>query len=495
MADSGFLICLFIVWLTYLNINLYNRNGICQIVVYLTYVFSFVSVWLIVAFTIERFIAIYFPFQRPSVCTVKRAKMNIIIIVTIGFILYPFILFSAGIIYPIKEENLYKTYNYSLNNDKIIMAYYKFTNDNRTRANINDNNISSNSWIIFRSHINIYDKRHHFYSNSNLYFEKTIYHNESQIKTYKFMESGKYGIQDEIEPECTLKLEYIVAMNIFNHIDNFVTLFIPFAILITFNIMICRKIVFFLKSHSYLYKENEISSDSYSNVNNRNNLQKIPTKCSKSINLLYKFKQRYDGCKKKKYTKNLPNNLEIHQLMCDNVERNEEILNNKINIKGIKFKLQPHSSIIHTKESLCKFVYDSKNFPHSFKYRFHNPQANYRVQSKVICYNSKRKGILTKTVKKGFPNIFTRSQMSITKLVLIISSVFLLLNFPSYILRIRVYIMNLAYEDYKYTKKFTILEKFFLLLYYTNFSINFLLYSACGTKFRKVLVCLFKNNK
>ncbi|CAK9295873.1 unnamed protein product [Gordionus sp. m RMFG-2023] len=69
--------------------------------------------------------------------------------------------------------------------------------------------------------------------------------------------------------------------------------------------------------------------------------------------------------------------------MCDNVERNEEILNNKINIKGIKFKLQPHSSIIHTKESLCKFVYDSKNFPHSFKYRFHNPQANYRVQSKV----------------------------------------------------------------------------------------------------------------
>ncbi|CAK9295875.1 unnamed protein product [Gordionus sp. m RMFG-2023] len=190
MADSGFLICLFIVWLTYLNINLYNRNGICQIVVYLTYVFSFVSVWLIVAFTIERFIAIYFPFQRPSVCTVKRAKMNIIIIVTIGFILYPFILFSAGIIYPIKEENLYKTYNYSLNNDKIIMAYYKFTNDNRTRANINDNNISSNSWIIFRSHINIYDKRHHFYSNSNLYFEKTIYHNESQIKTYKFMESG-----------------------------------------------------------------------------------------------------------------------------------------------------------------------------------------------------------------------------------------------------------------------------------------------------------------
>ncbi|KAG8326321.1 G-protein coupled receptor activity protein [Homalodisca vitripennis] len=36
---------------------------------------SFLSVWFVVAFTVERFIAVRYPLKRPSMCTVTRAKM------------------------------------------------------------------------------------------------------------------------------------------------------------------------------------------------------------------------------------------------------------------------------------------------------------------------------------------------------------------------------------------------------------------------------------
>ncbi|XP_046667652.1 thyrotropin-releasing hormone receptor-like isoform X2 [Homalodisca vitripennis] len=75
ISDTGFLIALFVSWLNLIDVNLFNMPGICQLTVYLTQVCSFLSVWFVVAFTVERFIAVRYPLKRPSMCTVTRAKM------------------------------------------------------------------------------------------------------------------------------------------------------------------------------------------------------------------------------------------------------------------------------------------------------------------------------------------------------------------------------------------------------------------------------------
>lgn len=74
ISDTGFLLVNFLPWLGLFNINIYNQNGFCQLFTFLSGFCSALSVWFVVAFTIERFIAVMYPLKRQTMCTVKRAK-------------------------------------------------------------------------------------------------------------------------------------------------------------------------------------------------------------------------------------------------------------------------------------------------------------------------------------------------------------------------------------------------------------------------------------
>lgn len=84
--DTGFLWCNFIQWMNFLNINLYERNGFCQLFTWLSNACSVLSVWLVVAFTIERFVAVLYPLKRPTLCTVRRARCIIFYLVVFNAI-------------------------------------------------------------------------------------------------------------------------------------------------------------------------------------------------------------------------------------------------------------------------------------------------------------------------------------------------------------------------------------------------------------------------
>ncbi|XP_052788786.1 probable G-protein coupled receptor 139 [Mya arenaria] len=56
-------------------------NWLCKLVTFLGYVSSVTSVWLIIAVTIERFIAVKFPLRAPRICNVYRARVVILAIV------------------------------------------------------------------------------------------------------------------------------------------------------------------------------------------------------------------------------------------------------------------------------------------------------------------------------------------------------------------------------------------------------------------------------
>ncbi|XP_034177217.2 thyrotropin-releasing hormone receptor [Osmia lignaria lignaria] len=96
ISDTGFLVSVFVVWLNLVEVGLFNQQGFCQFFIYLTTLCSFMSVWLVVAFTIERFIAVQYPLYRQSMCTVARAKAAVTILTTLGVVLCsPVLWFSA----------------------------------------------------------------------------------------------------------------------------------------------------------------------------------------------------------------------------------------------------------------------------------------------------------------------------------------------------------------------------------------------------------------
>ena len=87
-VDNGFLVSLFTVWFGWVGIyETMNKNGWCQTIFYSMYVCSFLSVWTVVSFTVERWIVVFHPLKRHQLCTRKRALivMTCLTLFSLGF--------------------------------------------------------------------------------------------------------------------------------------------------------------------------------------------------------------------------------------------------------------------------------------------------------------------------------------------------------------------------------------------------------------------------
>ncbi|KAK3786856.1 hypothetical protein RRG08_030903 [Elysia crispata] len=62
-------------------------EGPCQILTYLGYVSRFISAWIIVTFTMERYIGVCHPLRRKDICGSKSAQKVIVSLLVIGFII------------------------------------------------------------------------------------------------------------------------------------------------------------------------------------------------------------------------------------------------------------------------------------------------------------------------------------------------------------------------------------------------------------------------
>ena len=85
---------------------------------------------------------------------------------------------------------------------------------------------------------------------------------------------------------------------------------------------------------------------------------------------------------------------------------------------------------------------------------------------------------------------FTRrqqTQLRITRALLVVSSVFVLLNLPSYAFRIHAFVITIRQEAYEISLQAFIWQEFIQFLYYINQSSNFFLYCACSRNFRFAL--------
>ncbi|KAK8761383.1 hypothetical protein V5799_027350 [Amblyomma americanum] len=79
------------------------------------------------------------------------------------------------------------------------------------------------------------------------------------------------------------------------------------------------------------------------------------------------------------------------------------------------------------------------------------------------------------------------TQIGVTRMLLVVSTAFVLLNFPSYVMRIYVFALSIGGVDGSTGSLPYVLQRYFMLLYYTNFAINFVLYNASSHMFRVAL--------
>lgn len=85
VSDTVFLLINFLSWLPYGGEFQSNDFG-CKLLTFLGGASSVLSAWMVVAFTIERFIAVLYPLRRQTMCTVRRAKLIILGLFIAGLI-------------------------------------------------------------------------------------------------------------------------------------------------------------------------------------------------------------------------------------------------------------------------------------------------------------------------------------------------------------------------------------------------------------------------
>ena len=281
ISDTAFLLQLFVAWLAYVGVYAFHMNGICQAGVYVSYVSSFLSVWLVIAFTVERYIVVCYPFRRHDMCTVKRAKIIVLALTIFSVVAYSFGAWTSGI----------------------------------------------------------------------------------------------------INSTCTCLPRYENMVKTLNNVDTVVTLIIPCLTIFVMNTRIVYKI-----SHFYERRASMSASHQLCEIpapGSSNNRQRQQTSSRRS-------RIKLNGC--------------LSQL---------------------------------------------------------NGSSNMSSRA--------------------------RTQIRITKLLLVISSVFLVLNLPSHAVRIYDFFIQVLSVEREYSPTLEDLQQYFTLMYYLNFSVNFFLYSFCGNNFRKAM--------
>ncbi|XP_041349091.1 somatostatin receptor type 4-like [Gigantopelta aegis] len=96
IADTVFLVALFVVWLARVDVHLFNLHGVCQMVIFITYICGFLSVWCIVFITLENYIRIAHFTRVPQLCKPDIARGVILAMCLVSVVIYNFPLWTAG---------------------------------------------------------------------------------------------------------------------------------------------------------------------------------------------------------------------------------------------------------------------------------------------------------------------------------------------------------------------------------------------------------------
>ena len=94
-------------------------------------------------------------------------------------------------------------------------------------------------------------------------------------------------------------------------------------------------------------------------------------------------------------------------------------------------------------------------------------------------------------VRQSTTSSAQRTLTHMTRMLIVVSTSFVLLNLPSHSIRIYTFFMALYDFQYRASHALVSCQKLFQYIYYINFGINFVLYAACGSQIRNAMANLF----
>ncbi|CAK9303133.1 unnamed protein product [Gordionus sp. m RMFG-2023] len=228
---------------------LFNSDGMCQILSYLHEVFASLSVWIIVMFTVERFLVICRPWKKGSrlsemkPVSMSRANKVIFTLTGITALWFSYTFKIQKLVYNGLVTMFINHQNYSTN---------AIINPNKERNNISDNStilplsVSTKPNIDSSSIFNFFEKIFH---NLSLNITKQESLRRSLLKINDLRTGEIPSTTPKSIPKsfndygCDIDPEYEYTSYVLKNIETTVMLIAPLFIIVFCNIMIARKLI------------------------------------------------------------------------------------------------------------------------------------------------------------------------------------------------------------------------------------------------------------
>ncbi|KAL8562439.1 hypothetical protein ACOMHN_008583 [Nucella lapillus] len=97
VVDSGFVFTYFLTTLTYFyHVPIMSQMGVCQFGMFTNYVCLFLAMWYVVGLVVEKFISVFWPLKKGSLCTVFRAKVVLVCLAILAIVSYSYVIYFFG---------------------------------------------------------------------------------------------------------------------------------------------------------------------------------------------------------------------------------------------------------------------------------------------------------------------------------------------------------------------------------------------------------------
>ncbi|CAH8653827.1 unnamed protein product [Schistosoma rodhaini] len=446
-----------------LNIRLEDKHWLlCKAIQFIGVTTSYISVWIIVLITIERTIVIISPISSIYMNHIKRSYIFIISLCCIATIISLHFFFTVNLVTMIPNYLINYDHNNNTNSTLII-------NENYSKININYTTFLQ----VTPNYLNYYEQDN---INSTLSINELYSIKDTTLQvTYDHFHDSNHLI-------CDFYLIYKQNgfQSIWIWIDATLYSYLPFIIILIFNILILINLYWATKKRFHLI--NKISSkkflyqyttdnDHFNNLHHHHHhyqdhkkMDHLSMKLNQSslCSTTSIYPRKHDTLQLQMITPQTPSTPSMNSCHID------EITNTNMNI------FHTNNSNNNIDINLCKCKHPIV-----------------AMQLKPSNYHHNLKGIINKTSRSN-PTIYSNEMRQLTILLMLISCIFLITTAPIVLIKL---LLAWKLKIFFFKKNKIILLEFIdciaELLMYINHAINFYLYCAVGTKFRKEFKKLF----
>jgi len=330
-------------------------------------------------------------------------------------------------------------------------------------------------------------------------------------------------VEEELAPlsqECRARDGYENLAERFNFFDSLITLILPFLGLLIMNALIIQTLKnsnynFVLRTSSnrhFAYEPSTIKPNKRqepnellleSNEAKRLRCRSLPNAMNRSMNIelrkrLYKSRLNKKPVGLDNFTVHLSSfHLNYHKQRTNAKEKKSFVFKNETRFFN-KYK----SKSKHPKKVFSSNFRANRRKSSNVCYK---PQMGTTTQSMIVHNNNNNNNINNlKESRRRFNRMNLRSlhqfskhrtnsiSRKVTKMLMIVSSTFLILNLPVHTFNIYINIRVYLNGCDKYSSTEHYLKEIFDNIFYTSFACNFLLYSISGVMFRTELKCLIR---